>query len=76
MYDSVKQDQQEFLISNKDVIGKMLGYMKSWKYKVSKSKKGKGVIFLLKVLVRILKDSIDDQDLVERQLVFNGLQVI
>lgn len=45
------------------MIGKILGYMKSWKYKVSKGKKGKGVIFLLKVLVRILKDSESDEDL-------------
>src|SRR4051794_23874123 len=62
---------REFFISGEDLFIKLMNYLQFW---IQKKASKASVIFLVKALSRIIKNSMDDEDaMIERQNMFDRL---
>ncbi|CAK68868.1 unnamed protein product (macronuclear) [Paramecium tetraurelia] len=68
--DDRKQEVKDLLLTNSDIIVKILTYLEFWK---TNGASRENIIFILKVLSAILKDT--ENELYERQVLFNRMNV-
>lgn len=65
-----KSEVKDLLLTNSDIITKILAYLEFWK---TNGASRENVIFILKVLSAILKDT--ETELYDRQVLFNRMNV-